>query len=42
MLGDSYDVLITSGYGQGIDLVTHLLLEPETRLILEEFTLEAL
>ena len=32
------DVLITSGSGQGIDLVNHLLLEPGDTVILEEFT----
>ncbi len=32
------DVLITSGSGQGIDLVNQLLLEPGDTVILEEFT----
>lgn len=32
------DVLITSGSGQGIDLVNHLLLEPGDTVVLEEFT----
>src|SRR5437763_4230449 len=32
------DVLITSGSGQGIDLVNHVLLEPGDTVILEEFT----
>jgi 2-aminoadipate transaminase len=32
------DVLITSGSGQGIDLVNHLLLEQGDTVILEEFT----
>jgi len=32
------EVLITSGSGQGIDLVNHLLLEPGDTAILEEFT----
>src|SRR5262249_38848664 len=32
------DVLITSGSGQGIDLVNHLLLETGDTVILEEFT----
>src|SRR5262249_2567200 len=32
------DVLITSGSGQAIDLVNHLLLEPCDTVILEEFT----
>src|SRR6202008_533098 len=32
------DVLITSGSGQGIDLVNHLLLERGDTVVLEEFT----
>jgi 2-aminoadipate transaminase len=36
--GTADDVLITSGSGQGIDLINQMLLEPGDTVILEEFT----
>ena len=36
--GSPEDVLITSGSGQGIDLINQILLEPGDTVILEEFT----